>query len=133
MNRREANDLREALKKLEHGPGSGWLRVIAGTDDIGPKRTDEERARSVAIWMDSWITPAIRPLIDRYWKGIPAGRRRQSPPSPPTTAAKLNAIFREGETLEARGREEAPYFVGFYKSIAKQAIERLVELEEARS
>ena len=139
MNQREATELREALGRLEHGPGSGWRRVLEGTDGPGPTRSIDERVRSVEIWLDTWIVPAIKAAVVRYWK--PNGRGgRQAPANRETFASRLRATLLEGEGRQARGvsptgaawdpsDNPAPYWIGFYHSIARQALTKLEELE----
>ncbi len=66
MNQREAREVAEVAKKLRHGPGSGWLRTLAGTDYVGPTPTIAERERRLQIWLDSWILPALDRTAARY-------------------------------------------------------------------
>jgi hypothetical protein len=66
VNQKEAAKLAEAVRILKHGPGNGWTRTLEGTDEIGPPRSIEQRVRSVEIWLESWILPAMEKPATRY-------------------------------------------------------------------
>jgi len=122
MNRREADELREALEKLERGPAGGWRETIEGRlpGDVS------ERTRRVEIWLDTWILPAMKTAVMRYWRPSTSGRRGRM--TVPTTAATLRERLREGEARQARadrGGEDPPYWAGYYHAIARLAIEEL--------
>jgi hypothetical protein len=71
VNQKEAAKLADAARKLRHGPGNGWKRTLDGTDEIGPARPIDQRLRSVEIWLESWILPAMEKPAARY------GRKKQ--------------------------------------------------------
>ena len=126
MNRREAAALRDVLEKLERGPSGGWRQTLDGREPGGAPTTLEERTRRVEIWLDSWILPAIKTAVMRYWR--PTTGRVRGRITVPTTAARLRETLRAGEARQTRadrGGEDPPYWAGYYHSIAKQAIEEL--------
>lgn len=132
MNRREAAALREALEKLERGPSGGWRETLDGQQPGGAPSTLEERARRVEIWLDSWILPAMKTAVMRYWR--PTSGRVRGRMTVPTTAATLRERLREGENRQARadrGGEDPPYWAGYYHAIAKLAIEELEHRDAA--
>ena len=132
MNRREAGALRDALEKLEHGPAGGWRETLEGREPGGAPSTLEERARRVEIWLESWILPAMKSAVMRYWR--PTTGRRRGGLNVPTTAAVLRERIREGEARQARadrGGEDPPYWAGYYHAIAKLAIEELEHRDAA--
>lgn len=137
MNRREAGALRDALEKLERGPSGGWRSTLDGREPGGAPTTLEERTRRVEIWLESWILPAMKTAVMRYWR--PTTGRLRGRITVPTTAARLRETLREGEARQGRadrGGEDPPYWVGFYQAIARQAIEELEHRDaatEARS
>jgi len=127
VNTREANAVAEVLRQIDAGPGSGgWRELLAGDDGKGL----ELRLADFTLWRDTWIRPALVAVVGRYFK---PNRRRGAlgAPGASKAGARLRATLREGEAREARGVEEAPYWIGYYKAIAMQAIERLEELESA--
>lgn len=132
MNTREATALREAITHLENGPGRGWRELLADCgEEFGRdgKGTDM-RFADFRLWLETWITPNLKAIADRYYKP----RRRRGAlgiPERGTSHERLLATFREGEAREARGVEESPYWIGYYKGIAKSAIDRVEELERA--
>jgi hypothetical protein len=68
MNKREAQTLREALVRLELGPGFGWREALEGPS-TGRARSIDERTRDLELWLQTWVTPAIRAVVDRYGGG----------------------------------------------------------------
>lgn len=137
MNSREANAVAEVLRQIDHGPGDGWRQFLHGASGLDPGvdgKGFDMRLSDFALWRETWIRPTLQALVARYFKH---GQRRGAlgAPGASKAGARFRATFREGEAREARGVEESPYWVGFYKSIAMQAIERLEELEarEVRS
>ncbi len=92
------------------------------------------RLADFKLWRDTWIRPALQAVVARYMR---KGRRGAlGAPGASKSAARFRATLNEGEAREARtGADEYPYWIGYYKGIAKQAIERVEELEaaEARS
>ena len=131
MNRREANDLREVLTMLEHGPGQGWRELLADCGAAGDGKGTDLRLADFNLWRDTWIRPALRRLVDRYWRASRRAPRALAPGGVRPSSERLRATLREGEAREARGVEESPYWIGYYKGIAMSAIERLEELERA--
>lgn len=131
MNGREATELRDALQKLERGPGGGWRQTLAGNEPGGaPTRSIEERTRSVEIWLESWITPAMKAAVARYWRPArPMASRRAY--ALVTPARKFLEQIQEGREREARLEESAPYWAGYYRVIAENAVARVYELEAA--
>jgi hypothetical protein len=126
MNSREANAIAEVLTMLEHGPGPGWRELLAGDDGKGL----ELRLADFQLWRDTWIRPALQAVVARYFK--PRKRRGSlGLPDREKSSERLLKTFREGEAREARGVEEYPYWIGYYKGIAKSAIDRVEELERA--
>ncbi len=124
MNHREAAALREALTRLEQGPNDGWIRMLDGSSDTGSRRSTAERLRSLEIWLDSWVLPAMKSAVTRYWRPTTA-RRIRGRITIATRAAVLRETLRAGEARQARNFEDPPYWVGFYQAIARQAIEEL--------
>lgn len=123
---------------LEHGPGAGWRDLLEGGTGLEPGRDGkglEMRAGDFKLWRETWIAPAFGRLVDRYWR--PTRRARAlAPPVPSTLVARLRDTLREGEARQARadrGGEDPPYWAGYYHAIARQAIERLEELEAAEA
>jgi hypothetical protein len=132
MNTREASAIAEVLNHIENGPGQGWRALLADRGEDGGldgKGTDL-RFADFRLWLETWITPNLKAVVGRYYK---PRRRRGSLglPERAKSGERLRLTLREGEAKEARGVEEAPYWVGYYKSIASQAIDRVEELERA--
>lgn len=133
MNSREANAVAEVLRQIDHGPGNGWQDFLKGGSGLDPGvdgKGLELRLADFQLWRDTWIRPALVAVVGRYFK---PNRRRGAlgAPGASKAGARFRATLREGEAREARGVEEAPYWIGYYKAIAMQAIERLEELEAA--
>lgn len=75
MNMKEARKLAEVANQLRRGPGNGWQATLAQRD-LGPW-TDEEiaRMRSLSLWLDTWILPALDKAVSRYITPRHKGKR----------------------------------------------------------
>lgn len=136
MNRREANDLREVLTMLEHGPGQGWRALLeggAGGEQGADGKGLEMRLADFNLWRDTWIRPVLARLVARYWR--PGRVRALAPGGIRPESARLLESLREGERRQVIGEESPAFWMGYYGGIARRAIDRLEELEarEARS
>jgi hypothetical protein len=126
MNTREASALADVLNAIESGPGRGWRDLLEGADGKGT----DLRFADFRLWLETWITPNLKAVVGRYYK--PHKRRGSlGLPDRAKSSERLLKTFREGEAREARGVEEYPYWIGYYKGIAKSAIDRVEELERA--
>lgn len=132
MNSREASAIAEVLNHIESGPGAGWRALLADCGEDGGRdgKGTDLRFADFRVWLETWITPNLKAVVGRYYK--PRKRRGSlGLPDRGKSGERLLRTFREGEAREARGVEEAPYWIGYYKGIAKSAIDRVEELERA--
>jgi hypothetical protein len=134
MNSREANAVAEVLRQIENGPGRGWRDLLEGAGGVEPGKDGKGldlRLADFQLWRDTWVRPALQAIVARYMK---RGRRGSlGAPGASKSGGRFRATFRDAEVREARGVEPAPYWIGYYKGIALQAIQRVEELEAAES
>lgn len=134
MNSREVNELAEVLRQVEHGPGNGWRALLegaAGGEHGNDGKGLEMRLADFALWRETWIRPTLQALVARYMR---KGRRGAlGAPGASKSAGRFRSTLLEGDARQARGVEEAPYWIGYYRGIAMQAIERVEELEAAEA
>lgn len=115
---------------LERGPGGGWRETLDGRLPGGAPITLDERANRIRGWLESWITPPIKAAVDRYWKPSAPLRSRRAYGLVTPGRTFLGQV-QEGREREARGEESAPYWAGYYRVLAENAVARVFELEAA--